>query len=434
MTFNMSCHLVAVTLALVFSVLQLHNASGSGQTDSCSTLGRICTCRYDRRRRMSIDCQVTEQWPSFVDFNTSYLVREFRAFGRIAQLPYSALRGSTTNSAHLERLGLSRIGDGSFEGSGAHLTTLYLDGNRLSYVPSFLLRQLPRLVYLSVTSNLLTRLPDMRVPSPKLRYLLAGDNHLTTPPPYLPNSLQTLILKSNQLESWIGSGYNDKAVGRNGVRVVVGGESVEMLDISHNQLKDVKGMKLDSALKLDLSSNRLQAISLDNAPKLRYLDISSNLLRQVLPFQSSSTTNDSSISTWLDDMSSLRHLDLSSNLLVQVPSSLPYMLVKFACSSNHITSLDLSHWSSIIELQQLDLSDNRIVKIKDGHDGVGSKGSPGLTPPSLRSLLLANNRIGKLPDLQLFQESPYISILDLSNNRLSDLKTKSGNFFAGARS
>jgi internalin A len=181
-------------------------------------------------------------------------------------------------------------------------------------------------------------------------------NKLTMLPPALLNleNLYALII----------SGDSDKPGGISDTSSLANLTKLKQLNISNNQITEIKGLdSLISLQQLDISNNQITEIKgLNRLARLQQLNISNNQITEI---------------KGLDRLVSLQQLNISNNQITE------------------IKGLD-----NLLKLQQLNVSNNQVVEIKQQN---------GL--PNLRKFNLSQNRITDI--------SPLIPLLERNENRLN---------------
>jgi internalin A len=171
-------------------------------------------------------------------------------------------------------------------------------------------------------------------------------------------------------------------------------QALEHLDISNNQIQEIKGLdKLQNLSQLDLSSNQIQEIKgLDDLKNLSLLLLSSNQIQEI---------------KGLDKLQNLSVLLLSSNQIQEIKGldnlkNLSLLLLSYN-QIQEIKGLD-----NLQNLSQLDLSYNQIQEIK-GLDNL----------QNLSQLYFYSNQIQEIKGLDNLQN---LSKLYLSSNQIQEIK------------
>ncbi|XP_028837140.1 toll-like receptor 18 [Denticeps clupeoides] len=181
--------------------------------------------------------------------------------------------------------------------------------------------------------------------------------------------------------------------------------SVEVLDISKNQLKDqniynkrcdTKGT-MPALHTFNISSNQLTSLSnmadlVGGFKHIQILDISNNQLN----------TENSISCTWNQNISTL--IAHHNSLDVTCFKCLPTTVHSLDLSYCNLDQLDMNYFQKAISLRQLFLNDNKIKFIPSGWEN-----------PNLQSLTLDGNSFG-LMSLGSFKDMPSLSKLKAGNN------------------
>jgi Leucine-rich repeat (LRR) protein len=340
-------------------------------------------------------------------------------------------------------------------GGAANLSVLSLASNAISFLPATTFCALGSLVSLNVSGNLISELPDCFDALPQLAVLVVSYNLMTTVPASLtrapllsalslaqnnivslPDSFGSTLPAMTQLSMW-GNSLESLPEAMGNLR------GLQMLDFSVNRVGLVPESfgQLAALHTLSAWSNRISAlpVSLGNMTRLVELSLSSNQLTELPPSIGSLRSLTrlilranllTSVPDVLDGLQSLRILDLSSNRISSLPRSivkLP-MLHALTVNRNELTTLppDLCNltlmWqcqfvanaltripdlTNCATLDNLDVSDNVISSIDDGVR----------FPPTLRTLVLAGNRLSTLPR-SAFETASSLGALDVSRNQL----------------
>jgi len=219
-----------------------------------------------------------------------------------------------------------------------NLRILNLRGNNIESIEN--LTGLSNLQELNLGYNKIHSLPDLSSLK-NLRVLFLGNNNLTelTNIEDLPN-LQILDLSSNPLQNLSGIPQDIIHLGISGIGISTKYQFKPLLP-------EIKGVeKFRNIEVLDLSWNEIPEIKGLDFPNLEYLNLSHN--------QISSTQG-------LESLSNLCLLDLSFNQISEIArlENLP-MLIKLNLRHNQIRSL--KGLASLSNLQELDMNDNMILE------------------------------------------------------------------------
>ncbi len=239
-----------------------------------------------------------------------------------------------------------------------------------------------------------------------------GRNHFATHPPALAKTsgLLTLVMAGEIGNKW---GISDMGF-------VAGLKGLQQLNISYNQISEIRGLEGLSALQqLDLTSNQISKISgLEGLSALQELDLSSNQISEI---------------SGLEGLSALRQLDLSSNQISEIKGLEGLSaLQQLDLSSNKIG--EISWLEGLSALQQLDLSSNKIGEIS-GLEGLSAlqqlsiggnqiseiKGLEGLS--ALQQLSIGGNQISEISGLEGLSA---LQELRLYNNQISEISGLEG--------
>ncbi|GMS82080.1 hypothetical protein PENTCL1PPCAC_4255, partial [Pristionchus entomophagus] len=357
--------------------------------------------------------------------------------------------GKIAKLRHLYCLDVSENKIAKIEELPEMMTHLAVDGNKLSSL--HFCAKLQILDHLSAANNHIKNLKGLEK-CKQLRRLLVSENALSSMEDVHPlkglSMLSFLDLRGNAVEH--AENY------RGSVLSLV--PSVECLDLqrapvgSRNtvQSKTVgRALTLDFIVKthpslssidsLNCADAQLEIVSMEpgdveQLSHIYHVDLSTNCLRQLgdlveMNLKSLDLTGNRMVSIFTDSteysaksLSSLNRLNLSANelsnatlLALQIPRLVT--VTSLNLSKNHITKLDLGFFSTLPNLEQLDLSSNEIKMIhKVTFAPLFSLFEASL--PRLRELILGGNRI---KDLTGLAGAVALEILDVSNNRLTSL-------------
>ncbi|CAN0919079.1 Probable inactive leucine-rich repeat receptor kinase XIAO [Linum grandiflorum] len=187
----------------------------------------------------------------------------------------------------------------------------------------------------------------------------------------------------------------------------------------------VSGLNRVTELALDqagyYSSASLDSVSWESLPYLQSVDLSNNYFSGPVP---GSLTN----------LTRLTRLGLSRNSFSgEIPSFLPISLQELYLDNNNLQGGIPASLNGLVGLKRLELQSNNLsgefpelgslknLYFLDASDNVGISGNfPAVLPSNLVQISMRNNSLqGKLPS-KSFQLVPYLQVLDLSHNRLSD--------------
>ncbi|KAI9020136.1 hypothetical protein CLU79DRAFT_755787 [Phycomyces nitens] len=206
------------------------------------------------------------------------------------------------------------------------LLELDISRNKLKTLPANI-GLLHQLKILDVSSNLLSEIPPELYNLSQLQVLVLSQNNLHSIPRDMPLGLRNLVTLrisgnkitriTSRIKYWrkmrhlqLGSVYGGNLLSRvpNEISEM---ESLEELDISHNQIKALpSNMQISTLEHLNVSSNQLESLppSVANCTKLKTLNVSKNHLT-TLPAD-------------LVELKHLELLDISENLLCIIPADI----------------------------------------------------------------------------------------------------------------
>jgi internalin A len=193
-------------------------------------------------------------------------------------------------------------------------------------------------------------------------------------------------------------------------------DSLQELSLSYNQLTEIKSLgKLISLQELYLSRNELTDIKvLENLVNLQKLYLSNNRLTDIKVLENLVGLQELNLSNnqltdikVLENLVSLQELNLSNNRLTEI-KGIEYLvgLQELNLSNNPLS--DTKVLENLVGLQKLDLSNNPLTEIKGIEYLVG-----------LQELNLSNN---PLSDTKVLENLVGLQELNLSNNQLADIK------------
>lgn len=329
--------------------------------------------------------------------NSHQLTRLHLSFNRLSTLPMDVFKPlSNLEELHLDHNNLEAIGDALNGLPKLHLpnlTTLSLADNRIAVVGPQDLLGLPKLAKLNLNYNHLTQLePDVFDKNPNLNEVELEGNLLTAIPKFGNQTrLQKLNLGNNSIAqmnedsfehlNWFGT----LLLNNNEIQELTSDSIgnifwIDHLDLSHNKIRRVdhqflsmphyiKELKLNHNLltydalnasrgfpprtlelhQMTLSSNRLSSFEYSWFPnQLSWLDLSNNSISRLPAFNATS---------------GILHFDLAHNHLTHLgPVSFVSSVRRLVLRSNRIATIDENAFFNLEHLNELDLSQNRLVK------------------------------------------------------------------------
>ncbi|KAK2952768.1 putative DNA mismatch repair protein Mlh1 [Blattamonas nauphoetae] len=262
---------------------------------------------------------------------------------------------------------------------------LDLSYNAIVALPEEHLAQFNHVVYLNLSFNGLTSLPNSLAALKSLKRLSLGSNFFASFNTVLPASLISLNLSSNLLNE-------------HSIFTRTTPPNLEEIDLSFNVLKDIPDsiLKINTLLSLTLTGNQITVLSpvVDKCfPELLHLGLAGNHLQSI----PASTK-----------IPSLMSLSIEYNQLVEVPMHSFFHKAKqkhVSLVGNFLAQLpaNLSFWQFVTFL---DLSENKLNSLPDGISACAN----------LEVLLLKRNLFTKLPEH--LDNVPKLSYLDVSFNKL----------------
>ncbi|XP_063845133.1 leucine-rich repeats and immunoglobulin-like domains protein 3 [Scylla paramamosain] len=347
-----------VKAPIIFLFAALHLCS-AGCPSVCNCLGAIVDCSSMGIKKVPRDLP---EWVEELDLsdNKGFQITP-DAFQDLPVLRVLYLR-------KLNLSGLPRLG------SLPALTDLYLSDNRISDVEQVNLEGMPGLLLLDLSRNRLRHLSHLPFKNMSLARLNLNRNQLRHLEPSSFQSLGSLgelKLSRNQLTSSIFNHTNSIFANLTNLRI---------LDLSGNQLNNLKGLMFRDLKKLKILRLRKNGITTFSDGSLFGLD---SIEKLYLDFNNITTISKG----LLFDLKSLAHLSLKSN---------------------QIHSIRSDTWQSTKRLISLDLSHNRLVVLREAtFNGLDH----------LTSLWLSNNHLAHM-ERTAFKATPSLVSLDLSYNDL----------------
>ncbi|KAF8357496.1 phlp-2 [Pristionchus pacificus] len=277
--------------------------------------------------------------------------------------------------------------------------------------PSLSTVQLMNLSSLRILRADRLQLTHLQVNGSSLTHLYASFNLLETlivmP---IPQSLHTLDVSHNRLSS-LPDWLSDLS-------------SLEQIDASHNLLRTlpIRLLAAPSLRSLHLHRNRLIALPDTVDTPVELIDLHSNRL-QFLP------------SNFFIGTKRLRDLNISGNLLESLPSPPPsHRLRSLKAAFNHLNESIISLICSFRSLVTLHLAHNKIHFFDDSslrelrlleeiNLSSNSLSSLSLTIPALPALRVLRAHSNLLETLPTLANSRSLTVIDVSNNRLSRVDT-----------
>lgn len=289
--------------------------TGSSNTTTAASCPAECTCPSDT----TVDCagKDLEEFPLDLSPKTQQLSLQNNMIKEITVEHVEHLVELETLNLQNNLLSSPGVEDEGFE-MLEQLAYLYLANNELSSAP----KALPHsLVSADFAANQLTRVyPYTFGYKPKLRSVYLHNNKLTDTS--LPDNM-----------------FNAS-------------DSLEVLTMSSNFLREVPRNLPSSLYRLHIKSNKLETIppgAFDNLSNLRELHLQDNLL-----------TNQGIANETLSQLSRLEYLDLSNNNLVEVPLGLPRSLLLLHLEKNSIRSIPPDALSPLKNLEYLLMHNNKL--------------------------------------------------------------------------
>jgi Leucine-rich repeat (LRR) protein len=306
------------------------------------------------------------------------------AFGGLNQL--KSLEIKTEHSS------LLAVESGGLSGMPA-LEHLVLSGNYLRSLPEAELCQLPALRTLNVSGNEVTRISELGLKSECLNELEVLDvshneiNELKGSDLAALSKVKEILLGSNFISSVAESAFEEM-------------RELRVLDLGGNQLsalpRRVLG-NLDNLVALSLANNsisRLEPGTFDSLQNLKVLDLAGNEL-----------TSESASSRVFGGLRALGELVLSRNRLSGALHADVFAKSVRALRVDNNRIENLFALSALENLKELDASGNRLDRL------------PSSLPAGVTHLHLSDNRLTEVTDATMANGS-HILVLDLSHNEL----------------
>lgn len=267
-----------------------------------------------------------------------------------------------TKGTWLQLLDLSgnkfqKIHSNSFAKISKCLNYLILKHNQINIIESLAFNELNDLTYLDLSHNNLTAFDFNLIKTSHLEYLNLTSNVLSSISNYeINNNLISLKLPNNLLKTF---------------------EIFEMLKLTY----------------LDLSQNELTDVKINNVPKLATLNLSHNKLKHFACIES------------------LKELNLSHNQIANLSCTKVQYLTSLDLSHNKISKLSSKIFNYLPHLETFDLSHNNLNLISNMFNEL----------KSVTTLSLQNNHLSVLPP-NIFRGLDNLQRLDLSQNYIHKLQ------------
>ena len=392
----------------------------------------------------------------------------------LAPMPSNVI-GSLTSLQVLDisNVGLRTIQSEIFSKS-PNLRSIYLKNNKISEIADGTFNNLRNLTTVDLSyNNIMTIKPGAFINAMNIRSLSLKGNQLSAFKGEIFNTgtgLEELDISENQLSYLFPTSFRihprlKRLIASNNkfnffpASIIAGLQFLEHIDLSNNQLKTVEELdfaRLPRLRKLILSRNNLESISemaFHNSSQLQYLDLSMNKLERLgertfeglarIELMNLDNNQLSELPDTLFERSRLQMLEnviLSNNKFETAPlKSLQrqYFFVSFVdLSHNKIREIPADD-SIMVNIKKLDLSfnplneesiSNILSEPKTVRDlnlaGTGIKQITSLETPFLQSLNLSDNQLESVDD-KIFDRATLLESLDLSSNKLSNLKALS---------
>lgn len=355
-----------------------------------------------------------------------------------------------------------------------NLRSIYLKNNKISEISDGTFNDLRNLTNVDLSyNNIMIIKPGAFINAMNIRSLLLQGNQLSAFRGEIFNTgtgLEELDISENQLSYLFPTSFRihprlKRLLASNNqfnffpASIIAGLQFLEHVDLSNNQLKTVEELdfaRLPRLRQLILSRNNLESISemaFHNSSQLQYLDLSKNKLERLGE-------------RTFEGLARIELMNLDGNFLSELPETLfersrLQMLENVILSNNRfetaplkslqrqyffVSFVDLSHNkireipagdSLMVNIKKLDLSFNPLSEESINNilsepktvrelnlAGTGIKQIKSLETPFLHNLNLSDNQLVRLDD-RIFERATLLESLDLSNNKLNNLKSLS---------
>lgn len=355
-----------------------------------------------------------------------------------------------------------------------NLKTIYLRHNKISELTESTFSNMRNLTTVDLSfNNIMTIKPGTFINAMNIRVLSLKGNQLSAFKGEIFNTgtgLEELDISDNQLSYLFPTSFRihprlKRLVASNNkfnffpAAIIAGLQFLEHIDLSNNQLKTVEELdfaRLPRLRQLILSRNSLESISemaFHNSSQLQYLDLSMNKLERLgertfeglarIELMNLDSNHLSELPDTLFERSRLQMLEniiLSNNRFETAPlKSLQrqYFFVSFVDLSHNLIREIPTDDSIMVNIKKLDLSYNPLNEDAVANilsepktvrelnlAGTGIKRITSLETPFLQSLNLSHNKLSSVDD-KIFERATLLETLDLSSNKLNNLKALS---------
>ncbi|XP_022914267.2 protein artichoke [Onthophagus taurus] len=352
--------------------------------------------------------------------------------------------------------------DGWFLRNLPSLRRIDLSLNGIKFINPRAFSNSPLLEYVNVSHNKLEDLRDLINDLAGLYELDVGYNKLKRFIPFLPNGLEYLHLKNNDISNLPDkksqilelpylklldlSGNKIKYIEENGLRKLIGLKklflgnnlirnvnnaafggliNLEILDLQRNQLNQIPQYlfyELVQLKALNLKRNKLIEVEknvFNNNGYLKMIDLSENQIKQLPIFENNKieTINASfnqltTLPQSLSKLESLKNLDLTNNKIKELInlSSLK-SLVELKVSNNKIQNIKSSTFEDLENIKIIYLNNNEIVQIETNSFN---------SLPALKHVKLNDNKLSYLPNFA-FNNLGNLQIIELQKNLIEKI-------------
>ncbi|XP_014470842.1 PREDICTED: leucine-rich repeat-containing protein 15-like isoform X2 [Dinoponera quadriceps] len=189
---------------------------------------------------------------------------------------------------------------------------------------------------------------------------------------------------------------------------------LKILDLSGNRMTDTKFKNLlpSSLEHIYLNDNSFSTLkSLSKGSNVTTLILDNNRFTMIRDF----SNNPNDIGLWLSAFHNLRHLSVAGNMISTIYSDFSGLnnLTYLNLSRNEISSLSSGAFQKLLQLETLDLSQNKIQEVIKMSSAI-----------NVTTLLLSCNKIQKVP-ANAFQQMPELRELSLKANLIEEVDVNS---------